>query len=58
MGITEDKRPIGRLGHRWQDIIKMDLEEVVYRGMDLNDLTQVRNRWGEFVNAVMNFRVP
>ena len=24
VGIPEDKRPIGRPGHRWEDIIKMD----------------------------------
>ena len=26
-GITEGKRPHGRSGHRWEDYIKMDLQE-------------------------------
>jgi len=39
---------------RWQDIIKMDLQEVGYRGMDWIDLARDRDRWP----AVVNLRVP
>jgi hypothetical protein len=38
VGIPEGKRPIGRKGHRWEDNIKMDLQEVECRGMDWIDL--------------------
>jgi hypothetical protein len=30
----EDKSPHGRPRYRWEDIIKMDLRETVFKGMD------------------------
>ena len=58
MGMPEGKRPIGRPGRSWEDIVKMDLQELGYGGMDLNDLAQDRDRWRTLVKAVMTFRVP
>jgi len=43
---------------RWEDKIKMDLQEVGCEGMDWIDLTQDGDRWRALVNAVMNLRVP
>ena len=43
---------------RWKDNIKMDFQEVGYGGMDWIDLAQDRDKWREFVNAVMNLGVP
>ena len=51
------RRPLGRPRRRWEDTIKMDLQEVVW-GMDCIDLTQNRDRWKALVNAVMYRRVP
>ena len=34
MGKPEGERPLGRLRHRWEDNIKMDLQEVGSGGMD------------------------
>ena len=54
----EGKRPLGRPRRRWEDNIKMDLEEVGCGGMDWIDLAQDRDRWRALVNVVMNLRVP
>jgi hypothetical protein len=48
------KRPLGRHRHRWEDNIKMDLQEVGCGGMDGIDLAQDKERWQALVNAVMN----
>jgi hypothetical protein len=42
----------------WDDNIKMDLQEVGYRGMDWIELVQDRDRWRALVNVVMSLRVP
>jgi hypothetical protein len=53
----EGKRPLGRLRQRWEDNIRMNLQEVGCRGMDWIRLAQDRNSWRAIVNAVMNIRV-
>jgi len=58
VGTPEGKRPFGRPRHRWEDNIKMDLQEVGGGGMDWIDLAQDRDRLRALVNAVMNLRVP
>ena len=57
MGKTEIKRPLGRPRRRWEDNIKMYLQEVGYGGMDWIDLVQDRDRWQALVKAVKNLRV-
>ena len=58
MGKPEGKRLLGRPRHRWEDNIKMDLQEVGCDGMDWIDMDQDRDRWRALVNAVMKLRVP
>jgi hypothetical protein len=53
----EGKRPLGLPKRRWEDYIKVDLQEVEYGGMDWNELAQDRDRWWALVNTVMNLRV-
>ena len=58
VGKPEGKRPFGRLRHRWEDNIKMDIQEVGCGSMDWIELAQDKDRLRELVNAVMNLRVP
>jgi len=58
VGKPEGKTPLGRTRHRWEDNIKMDLQEVGCGGMDWIKLAQDRDRWRALVNAVMNLQVP
>jgi hypothetical protein len=57
LGKPEGKRPLGRPRHRWENNIKMDLQEMVCGSMDLIALAQDRDRWGAFVSVIINFRV-
>jgi hypothetical protein len=54
----EKKRLLGRSKHRWEDNIKMDLQEVEWEGIDWIGLAQDKDRWRALVNAVMKLRVP
>jgi len=58
VGKPERKRQLVRSRRRWEYNIKMDLQEVQCRRVDLIDLVQGRERWRALVNAVMNLRVP
>jgi len=58
VGKPEGKSPLGRPRRRWEDNIKMDLQEEGCGGMDWIELDRDRDRWLALVNAVMNFRVP
>ena len=53
----DGKRPLGRPRRRWEDSIKMDLQEVGWGTMDWIDLAQDRDRWRELGNAVVYLRV-
>ena len=55
---SEGQRPLGRPRLRWEDNIKMDLQEVGRRCGNFMELAQDRDRWRALVNAVMNFGVP
>ena len=58
VGKPEGRRPLGRTRRRWVNNIKMDLQEVGYRGMDWIELAEDRDRCRALVNAVMNLWVP
>jgi hypothetical protein len=56
-GNLEGKRGLERPSHRWEDTIKMNLQEVGLEGVEWIDLAQDRDRWRALMNAVMNLRV-
>jgi len=57
VGKPEGKRPLGRPKSRWEDNIKMDLQQVECGGMDWIELAQDWDIWRALVNAVINLRV-
>ena len=57
IGKPEGKRPLGRPRRRWEDNIKMDLQEVGRSYVDWIYLAQDRDRWQAFVGTVRNLRV-
>ena len=58
MGNSEGKSPLGRFRNRWEDNIRMDLQEVRCESVDWIELAQDRDIWRAPVNVVMNLRVP
>ena len=58
VGKPEGKRPLGRPRRRWEDNIKMDLQEMGRGCGDWMELAQDRDRWRALLNTVMNLRVP
>jgi hypothetical protein len=57
-GKSKVKKPLGRPRLRWEDNTNMDLQEMGLGSMDWIDMSQNRDRWRAFVNAVVNIRVP
>ena len=58
VGKTEGKRTWGRPRRRWENNIKMDLQEVVGGFGDWMELALDRVRWRGLVSTVRNLRVP
>ena len=54
----EGKKPLGRPRRRWEDNIKMDLQEMGRGCGDWMELSQDRDRWRALMSTVMNLRVP
>ena len=57
-GKPTGKRPLGRSRHRWEDNIRMDLEEIGISAGNWVDSAQDRNYRRVLVNAALNLRVP
>jgi hypothetical protein len=58
VGKPEGNLPLGRPRRRWEDNIKMDLQEVGGSCGDWMELAQDRDGWRALVGAVRNLRVP
>ena len=57
-GKPTGKRPLGRPRCRWEDNIRMDLEEIGINAGNWVDSAQDRNYWRALANASLNLRVP
>ena len=58
MGKPEGDIPLGRPRRRWEDNIRMDLQEVWCGCTDWIELADGRDMWWALVNAVMNLQTP
>ena len=57
-GKSIGERPLGRPRRRWEDNIRMDLEERgIYAGIWV-DSAQDRDYWRALVNAALNLQIP
>ena len=57
-GKPTGKRPLGRPRRRWEDKIRMDLEEIGINAGNWVDSAQDRDYWRALVNAALNLQVP
>ena len=57
-GKPTGNRPLGRPRRRWEDNIRMDLEEIGINAGNRVDSAQDRNYWRALTNAALNLRVP
>ena len=55
---SKGKRPLGRSRRRWEDNIRMDLDEIGINAGNWVDSAQDRNYWRALVNAALNLWVP
>jgi hypothetical protein len=58
VGKPEGKRPLGRPRRRWEDNVRMDLQEVGCGCEEWIGLARDRDRWRALMSAVRNLRVP
>ena len=52
------KKPLGRPRRKWEDNIRMDLEEIGINAGNWVDSAQDRNYWRALVNVALNLQVP
>ena len=57
-GKPTGKRPLGRPRRRWEDNIRMDLEEIGINTSNWVDSDQDKDNWRALVNAELSLRVP
>ena len=42
----------------WEDNIKIDIDEIVEKGVEWIDVAKDGEKWRDFVKTILNFRVP
>jgi hypothetical protein len=54
---SEGKRPLGRLKHRWEVNITVDLRETKWEVVDWIHLAHDKVQWRAIVNMIINLRI-
>ena len=57
-GKPAGKRPLGKRRRRWEDNIRMELEDTGTKAGNWVDSAQDRDYWRALLNAALNLRVP
>ena len=57
-GKPTEKRPLERPRHRWEDNIRMDLEEIGIKAGNWANSAQDMDYWRALVNVALNLWVP
>ena len=57
-GKLTGKKTLGRPRRRWEDNIRMDLEDICINAGNWIDSAEDRNYWRALVNAALNLRIP
>jgi len=55
---SEGKRSLGRPRHRWEDNIRTDLQEIGWKGVDLDLWSSGQGHMAGSYETVMNLQVP
>lgn len=50
--------PLGSPRHRWKDVIKMNLKNIVWEFLECVHMAQDRDQWSHFEYMAMEFWVP
>ena len=58
IGKPTGKRSLGRPRRRWEDNIRLDLEEIGINTRSWVDSAQDRDYWRALVNAALNLQIP
>jgi hypothetical protein len=58
VGKPDGKSPLKTLRHRREDNIRMSVKEICWESVEWVDMALNRDKWRDFVNAVINFRLP
>ena len=57
-GKPTGKIPLGKPRRRWEDNVRMELEEIGINAGNWVDSARYRNYWRALVNAALNLRDP
>jgi hypothetical protein len=58
IGEFEGKGLLTRPWCLWEDNIKVDVEEIIWEGLDWSDLVQEKGKWLAVLKTVMNSSIP